>query len=221
MTASKASDAEARGETLEYHDGPLIDDRVGPPGGRLEGHLGSWTVDELLDRNQHDRRSRIELVGGALIVSPSPSWLHQVASFELTVQIKSGIRAAKSPFGIAEAVNVRTADELFIPDIVVADAEAVRNGPVAVSMEDVLLIVEIVSPSNAMVDRHLKPGAYAELGLEHYWRLEPATATPELIVHTLAGGAYKETGRVSGTAEIPVGEHFVVQVDVPALLGLD
>lgn len=198
MTASKASGAEARGEALEDHEGP-------------------WTVDELLNRDQHDRRSRIELVGGALIVSPSPSWLHQFASAELMVQIRSAIHAAKAPFRVAEVTNVRTGNQLFIPDIVVADREAVRGGPVAVSMEDVLLVVEIVSPSNARVDRHLKQESYAELGLEHYWRLEPAAATPELIVQRLAGGAYKETVRVTGTAKVPVGDHFTVEVDVPAL----
>lgn len=209
MTASKASDAEARGETLEDHEGPRAN--------RLEDHAGPWTVDELLDRNQHDRRSRIELVGGALIVSPSPAWPHQKASLRLAMQFESALAASGAPFDVAEAVNVRTADQLFIPDIVVADIAAVRSGPVAVSMEDVLLVVEIVSPGNAPVDRHLKSSAYAELGLEHYWRLEPAGATPELIVQTLAGGEYKETVRVTGAAKVSVGDHFVVEIDVPAL----
>ncbi|NUP34231.1 MAG: Uma2 family endonuclease [Streptomycetaceae bacterium] len=209
MTASRASDAEARGETPE--------DREGPRAHGLEDHEGPWTVDELLDHNQHDRRSRIELVGGALIVSPSPAWPHQKASLRLAMQFESALVASDAPFEVAEAANVRTDDALFIPDIVVADIEAVRSGPVAVSMEDVLLVVEIVSPGNATMDRQLKPSAYAGLGLEHYWRLEPAAGTPELIVHTLAGGEYKETVRVTGTAKVPVGDHFVVELDVPAL----
>lgn len=198
MTASKASDAQARGKALGDHDGP-------------------WTVDELLDHDQHKERSRIELVGGALIVSPSPSWSHQKASYRLMGQLESAIIASDAPFDVVEAFNVRTADELFIPDLVVADYGAVKDGAIAVSMEDVLLLVEIVSPGNARMDRQLKPAAYAELGLEHYWRLEPAAATPELIVNTLAGGEYKETVRVTGTARVPVGDHFVVDVDVPAL----
>jgi Uma2 family endonuclease len=139
----------------------------------------------------------------------------------LALQIRSAIREAKAPFTVAEAANVRTDDQLFIPDIVVADRAAVRKDPVAIPMEDVLLVVEIVSPGNAQVDRNLKPRAYAALGLENFWRLERAKGRPELVVHQLVGGAYQEMVRVPSIATVPVSGHFTVELDVPALFDLD
>lgn len=185
----------------------------------LEAHEGPWTVEELLARDEHPSRARVELIGGSLVVSPAPSWPHQAASFRLTAQIDAAIRAAKAPYDIAEAVNVRSDDQLFIPDIVVADADAVTMDTVAVSIEAILLIVEIVSPGNTANDRVWKPNAYARLGLPHYWRLEVSGGKPELVVHNLDGALYREVGKVTGAALVPVGDAFSVEVDVEALFG--
>ncbi|WTW94479.1 Uma2 family endonuclease [Streptomycetaceae bacterium NBC_01309] len=183
----------------------------------LEAHDGPWTVEELLARDEHPSRARVELIGGSLVVSPAPSWPHQAASSELWYQLKSAIRAAKAPYRVAAAVNVRSADQLFIPDIVVADAAAVTMETVVVDADSVLLIVEIVSPGNTAADRVWKPNAYARLGLPHYWRLEPSHGKPELVVHALDGDHYREIAKITGTSQVPVGDAFSVEVDVPQL----
>ncbi|WP_436773939.1 Uma2 family endonuclease [Yinghuangia sp. YIM S09857] len=181
----------------------------------LEAHEGPWTVEELLARDEHPSRARVELISGSLVVSPAPSWPHQAASSELWYQFKSAIRAAKAPYRVAAAVNVRSADQLFIPDIVVADEAAVTKQTVVVDAEAVLLIVEIVSPGNTAADRVWKPNAYARLGVPHYWRLEPLDDNPELVVHALDGDHYREVAKITGSAVVPVGDAFSVEVDVP------
>lgn len=90
---------------------------------------------------------------------------------------------------------------------------------VAVGIEAVLLIVEIVSPGNTAADRLLKPIAYARLGLPHYWRLEVSGSKPELVVHDLDRGHYREVAKVTGSALVSVGEKFSVDVDVETLFG--
>lgn len=185
----------------------------------LETHDGPWTVEELLARDEHPTRARVELIGGSLVVSPAPSWPHQDASFEICLQLKNAVRAARAPYRVAEAVNVRSDDELFIPDIVVADAAAVTMETVAINMDAVLLVVEIVSPGNTATDRIWKPNAYARLGLPHCWRLEPSGGKPELIVQDLDGGHHREVAKVTGTALVPVGDAFSVEVDVSQLFG--
>jgi Uma2 family endonuclease len=176
-----------------------------------------WTVEDVLAMEEHPARARHELVDGVLIMSPAPMWPHQAASWELTGQIKRAIRAAKAPFRVAEAVNVRTETQLFIPDIVVADAKAIGSDTVAVDVEAVLLIVEIVSPGHAMMDRTLKPTVYSMLGVPHFWRLEPGGREPRLQVHSLELGRYRQDAEITGTATVELGEELAVDVDVPEL----
>ncbi|MGR6998893.1 Uma2 family endonuclease [Yinghuangia aomiensis] len=38
--------------------------------------------------------------------------------------------------------------------------------------DDVVLVVEIASPSTRVADRKMKPSLYAAAGIPHYWRLE-------------------------------------------------
>lgn len=183
----------------------------------LDTHNRPWTVEELLARDERPSRDRVELIGGTLLVSPAPMWPHQAASAELWLQIRSAIRAAKAPYRVAEGVNIRSKDELFIPDIVVVESSAVSMDTVCVDINSALLVVEIVSPGNAAVDRLVKPNAYARLGLPHYWRLEPSGPEPRLIVHTLDGSHYREVDNVTDTAVVSVGSEFDVEIDVPQL----
>ncbi|HWG95200.1 MAG TPA: Uma2 family endonuclease, partial [Mycobacteriales bacterium] len=79
---------------------------------------------------------------------------------------------------------------------------------------DVLLAVEVMSPTSVTTDRVTKPAQYAAAGIPHYWRLEPDV--PLLVRYALEDGAYREVGRDDGLAEVerPVR----VRVDVPALV---
>ena len=59
---------------------------------------------------------------------------------------------------------------------------------------DVLLCVEIVSPSTRTADRYEKPVEYARNGIPAYWRIE---LEPEIVVHTyeLSDGVYADNDR--------------------------
>ncbi len=52
------------------------------------------------------------------------------------------------------------------------------------------LVVEVLAPSTARIDRLLKLNRYAEAGVREYWLVDPAVRTIEFLVHD--------------------GEHFVV-----------
>lgn len=66
---------------------------------------------------------------------------------------------------------------------------------------DVLLAVEVMSPSSVTDDRLTKPAQYARAGIGHYWRLERQDQ-PVLVTHELAGEAYRETGRFTDQVAI-------------------
>ncbi len=188
------------------------------PETRIDDHEGPWTVEDVLAFPEHPARARFELVDGALIMSPAPSWDHQIVSSELLIQIRAAMARSGAPFVAAEAVNVTGDSRLFIPDIAVADRAAVSRGTLAVPLEAVLLLVEIVSPWNQSTDRILKPALYAQAKVPAFWRVE---LEPEVrvVVHELEADTYREVATVTGKESVQVAGEFTVDLDVAALLG--
>ncbi|MGX8907979.1 Uma2 family endonuclease [Streptomyces netropsis] len=175
---------------------------------------GPWSREAVLALPE-DLRDRIELVGGALVTSPGPGVSHQRASKRLTALLDAAVEAAAAPVEVLEAVNVVVPDGLLIPDIAVVDAEAAASAGLTVDAHDVLVVIEIASPSTRVTDRKLKPALYAAAGIPHYWRLELAP-TPRLYVGRLERGTY--TDRLVQAGETTrLGHPFPVDFD-PARL---
>ncbi|WP_159043235.1 Uma2 family endonuclease [Streptomyces sp. NBRC 110028] len=185
---------------------------------RVDDHEGPWTVEDVLAFPEHPARARFELVDGALMMSPAPSWDHQIVSLRLSNQITAALDRSGAPFLAAEAVNVTGESRLFIPDIAVVDRSAVQRGTLAVPLEAVLLLVEIVSPWNRSADRILKPALYAQAKVPAFWRVE-LEPDVRVVVHELEGDAYREVTTVTGTESVQVAGEFTVDLDVAALLG--
>lgn len=173
-------------------------------------HAGPWTLADVLALPE-DARHRVELVGGALVMSPAPGLPHQWASRRLAGLLDEAAAAAHAPVEIFEAVNVVVPDGLLIPDIVVVDATADLTGT-TVSAHDVLAVVEIASPSTRITDRKLKPGLYAAAGVAHFWRLD-LEPVPRLVVAELVNGAYVEQLPVPAGAEADIRRPFPLRLD--------
>ncbi len=174
-------------------------------------HPGPWTEQEFLDLPV-DRR--IELLDGSLLVSPAGSYLHQWLSFQLCACLNA---AAPPGFRVFEAVNVRVAPgKILIPDIavltapdmsaVIADAAAVR------------LVVEVTSPSNAYVDRGVKPPLYAAAGIPHYLRIELTSSEAVAFVFELEGDRYVQRAQVAHGQETVLTAPFPARFDLAALI---
>jgi Uma2 family endonuclease len=54
------------------------------------------------------------------------------------------------------------------------------------------LVVEIVSDSSWRKDAERLPPLYARAGVREFWRVDARGREPELVIHTLAGGGYRE-----------------------------
>ncbi|WP_405676281.1 Uma2 family endonuclease [Streptomyces sp. NBC_01511] len=153
-------------------------------------HSGPWTLDDVLALPD-DARNRIELVGGALVMSPSPGVPHQRASHRLAGLLDAAVEAARAPVEVLEAINVVVPDGLLIPDIAVIDEDAAAKAGLTIDAHDVLMVVEIASPSTRVTDRKMKPALYAAAGIAHYWRLELEPA-PRLYLGALERGGYTD-----------------------------
>ncbi|SPE57763.1 hypothetical protein SNS2_3417 [Streptomyces netropsis] len=153
-------------------------------------HSGPWTLTDVLALPE-DPHHRIELVGGALVMSPSPGVPHQRASKRLAALLDAAVEAAAAPVEVLEAVNVVVPDGLLIPDIAVVDGDAAAEAGLTVDSHDVLVVIEIASPSTRVTDRKMKPALYAAAGIPHYWRLELDPA-PRLYLGRLERGTYTD-----------------------------
>ncbi|MBG0816162.1 Uma2 family endonuclease [Planomonospora sp. ID82291] len=172
-----------------------------------------FTVDDLLQFP--DDGNRYELFNGSLLVSPSPIPLHQRVIARLLRILED---AAPLEFEPLPEVNLRVGPrDFFIPDLVVVPAEAADNTELMFRPEDVLLAVEVVSPSTQGRDRQLKRSAYADAGIPVYWRIE-LDEGPSLHVHELAGDEYKPAEKHEAGETAALVAPFEVSFDPAALL---
>lgn len=121
------------------------------------------TIDDLPDE---DYGPRHELVDGGLIVTPNPTVRHQ---WLVQAVVRELDRHAGSDVVVLPGVNViADPSTLVIPDIAVVTAEAVARDELGVSPTDLVLVVEVESPSTRRRDRSLKRDLYAEWGVPYY-----------------------------------------------------
>ncbi len=169
-----------------------------------------FTVTDL-DRMPDDGR-RYELLDGTLIVSPRPTNPHQEVAMELAVRLRRAcpghLRVIPEP-----AVQLSATTE-FNPDIAVIQREQVYAAKCTVPP---LLVVEIRSPSTALIDLGRKKHAYEQFGIPVFWVVDPRVNKPSLTVFELADGCYRQTACVSGDELYRAQRPFPVEV-VPSAL---
>ena len=167
-----------------------------------------FTVADL-DRIPDDGR-RYELLDGALIASPRPITVHQVVAGRLC-----SVLSAACPEDLCvvpePAVELGPQTE-FDPDLVVVRMDQIGG---AKFTEPPLLVIEIRSPSTALIDLNRKKAAYERFGVPSYWIVNPDPPQPELTVFELGGGGYAPVAKTPGpfTADRP----FIVTI-APARL---
>ena len=173
------------------------------------GHL--FTVGEL-DLMPDDGR-RYELLDGVLIVSPRPRVLHQEVAFELAIQLKAA--CPDDLLVIPEPAVMLSEVTEFDPDIVVIRRDQLLEAKIT---EPPFLIVEVRSPSTALIDLNRKKVAYERFGVPSYWIVDPGPDKPELTAFELAPGGYELAGTVAGRATFLAQKPFAVGISPAGLL---
>lgn len=153
---------------------------------------------------------RYELIGGAIVMTPSPIPAHQRVSRRLQDILEELCPDGYEVFNAPIDLDLPNGDRV-VPDLVIVpDASVKRKRLVG----DVLLIVEIVSPGSTTHDRVTKRAVYAEAGIPGYWIVDPERGHV-LALRLGASGAYEPYLDATGPVEIdwPVRAAF----DVAAL----
>jgi Uma2 family endonuclease len=167
----------------------------------------SWSEEQCQD---------IEIVDGMVVRSPSPSARHNRVGNMLAVALE---HAAGEGWQASTDFDVRLQDVPLInrrPDVVVYRAEAADASPMR--PENILMIVEIVSPGSETTDRKVTPDEYAGAGIAYYWRVEQvAHGIP--VVHTYvldpAAHMYRATDVFPGVVKTVAP--FPIEIDLTKL----
>lgn len=154
-----------------------------------------WTVERV--QALPDDGMRHELLDGELIVTPAPIWDHQRAVGALYAQLRQWLES--NPVGdvlFAPADIIFDRRTLLEPDLFVVplvDGERPRDWA---SVAQLLLVVEVLSPSTARYDRQLKRRRYQAERVPEYWivdleahlveRWRPEDERPEILTGTLS-----------------------------------
>ena len=152
-----------------------------------------WTAQMV--RELPEDGNRYEVVGGVLLVTPSPARPHQAAITQLMAPLIKYLEPLGhlptlyvSPSDISWAPDVLVQPDIFVvaPDEVTADWSAVKT---------LLLAIEVLSPSTRRHDRVTKRAAYECFGVATYWIVDhearavevwhPGDATPEIVTGVL------------------------------------
>lgn len=192
---------------------------------------GEWTYEDWL--RLPDDGWQYEVIKGVLYVTPAPKPRHQRVSRDLEFRMWDFARTQQlgEVYDAPVDVYLPGQETPVQPDLIFIIQDRLH----IVDLDDAIrgapdLIVEVLSPSNWIVDRKDKLALYAETGVREYWIVDPksygepfdpAEARPGRIdVYALREAGYELLGRwgAGETVHSEVLRGFSVAVD--ELLGL-
>jgi Uma2 family endonuclease len=144
-----------------------------------------------------DDGNRYEVIDGELLVTPSPSPLHQRVAFRLAAALDPFVERHALGLVIPNVDLLFQTGQFLRPDLLVAPVSS-REGITNRGVETApLLVIEILSPTSGAIDRVKKPARYGAFGIPEYWVLDPeercawvwrfaeGAAAPEKVVGAL------------------------------------
>jgi Uma2 family endonuclease len=181
--------------------------------GRWPDHIaGEWTVADL--ESLPDNGLRYELLDGTLLVTPSPTPRHQGAVVELAVLLRRACPPDHRVF-VAPLDWQPDGRTSLQPDLLVVRRDRIGENKIT---EAPTLVVEVLSPGTARIDRMIKFSRYAESGVPHYWIVDPRV--PSIQVFDLVDGGYVLVAEGAGSVSVSVSEPVAVTVTPQDLIDI-
>jgi Uma2 family endonuclease len=178
---------------------------------------GQWTYEDYL--RLPDDGTRYEIIEGVLYMANAPSFEHQFAVSEILGELRKFVKEKRlgvvipAPFevhlpGIAKPVQP---DVLFIA----ANRQPPTDTQIFEGAPD--LVVEVVSPGSARLDRHIKFGAYEQAKAREYWIADPKTRSVEVYILPAEGSEYVLLGQFTGNDKLKSSVLAGLEIAVSAL----
>ncbi|HLR32172.1 MAG TPA: Uma2 family endonuclease [Fodinibius sp.] len=172
----------------------------------------SLTYDDY--RSLPDDGNQYQLIGGKLIMAPSPKMIHQIISSNLFYVLKQYVSEKKlGQVLYAPADVVLSMRDVVQPDLMYiskARADIIAENNVVEAPD---LVVEILSDATKTTDRTSKKALYEQNGAREYWIVEPREQTIDQLI--LREGTFELAGTFdsSQTLTSPALEGFTLPID--------
>ena len=136
--------------------------------------VNDWTVD-MLDALPEDGQ-RYEIIDGELFVTPGPGEPHQDIVGELHARLHEYLEDRAIGKAMISPADVRRGDRKrnrVQPDVFVVRVTDGKRPAYPYELHDLLLAVEVVSPSNPTLDYQVKRELYLREEVGEYWVINP------------------------------------------------
>ena len=168
------------------------------------------TYDDL--PQTQDDGSRYEIIGGELLVSPSPTTNHQRLVRTLVRIISDVVDKRELGEVLPGPVDVRLGvHNVVVPDVLFVRSERLKIVKSALIEGAPDLVVEVASPTTRGRDIVQKAAAYAEAGVREYWLPDPERR--EFRMLALVDGIYRDVEPVEGRYHSTVIDGLSVDPD--------
>ncbi|MEC3979590.1 Uma2 family endonuclease [Amycolatopsis sp. H20-H5] len=163
-----------------------------------------------------------ELVEGRLLMSPSPKARHNIASgnlfLQLGQQLPPELKAIQDIDVDLSLAPVPEPGWSRRPDLIVVRRDAIERVDEENNLfraDEVLIVVEIVSPGSKRTDYVTKHGEYADAGIPHYWIID--LADPISLVSCHQAGELGYQNAPAATGKFSTTEPFPIELDLERL----
>ncbi len=148
-----------------------------------------------------DDRNRREILGGDLHVTPAPSPLHQRVLVNLAEVLNRWVRNRALGKVFPSPVDVVLSQvDVVQPDLAYISSDRLEIVTTSGIQGAPDLVIEVLSPSTAGLDRGRKMETYARFGVREYWLIDPDEHVAEQYV--LEDQILRLTSRAAGNASL-------------------
>jgi Uma2 family endonuclease len=143
----------------------------------MDAHSRYMLADDV--RALPDDGNRYETVYGELLVTPAPRAPHQVVLSRLFLALGEYLK--REPLGLllSSPADISWRNDVLVqPDLFIARGIRAWDQPWT-DFTNLLLTIEIISPSSRRADRFTKRKLYQDVGVPDYWVVDTVSSTIE------------------------------------------
>lgn len=155
-----------------------------------------------------------QLIGGELIMTPSPVPYHQIVSREIGFELLKFIKEKKLGEVLFAPIDVYLSEtETYQPDIIFISKDKLNiigEKKIEAAPD---LVIEILSPSTAYYDLKHKRRVYETSGVKEYWIVDPMEKSVEVYENPGAEFKLFSNARQSGTVHSKLLDGFGIGIE--------